>query len=191
MNMRTQEELKTLHEKKRLRYHKHLHGATDTTSIILKGHLFVEELLLEILKLHCRDSKPLDSINLSFHHKLNLVEAIFGSHLPGILFPTEIWNVLEKLNKLRNSLAHNIDSPKASIVFNSFISSYKKLSGGNSEIDIVNEIPVIDSLLGQELVRVILYLLGFLGCIHGIAFLNPPSIISKETPLIIPDRIDH
>lgn len=45
--MRTQEGLKAIYEARWSRYEKHLHAGMDTTSIILKGHLFVEELLLK------------------------------------------------------------------------------------------------------------------------------------------------
>ena len=69
--MSTQEGLKAIYEARWSRYEKHLHAGMDTTSIILKGHLFVEESLFDILKLHCRDSGPIENIKLGFSHKLN------------------------------------------------------------------------------------------------------------------------
>ncbi|WP_262787917.1 hypothetical protein [Enterobacter cloacae] len=115
--MRTQKSLKDIYEARCARYEKHLHAGMDTTSIILKGHLFVEELLFDILKLHCRNSVPIENIKLGFSHKLSLVHAMFGSHLPGVEFPKNVWAALDKLNKLRNALAHNIDSRRAAEVF--------------------------------------------------------------------------
>ena len=74
--MRTQKSLKDIYEARCARYEKHLHAGMDTTSIILKGHLFVEELLFDILKLHCRNSVPIENIKLGFSHKLSLVHAM-------------------------------------------------------------------------------------------------------------------
>ncbi len=163
----------------------------DTTPIILKGHLFVEELLFEILKLHCRDSGPIENIKLGFSHKLNLVHAMFGSHLPGMEFPKNVWAALDKLNKLRNALAHSIDSPRAAEVFKSFVSSYSQLVGREVQVRITDEIPGIDRKLGLELIGIIMYLLGFLGCLHGIAYLNPPLMYGSEIPVTIPNKIEH
>lgn len=39
--MRTQESLKAIYEARMVRYEKHLNAGMDTTSILLKGHLFV------------------------------------------------------------------------------------------------------------------------------------------------------
>lgn len=185
--MRTQEGLKAIYEARCSRYEKHLHVGMDTTSIILKEHLFVEELLFDILKLHCRDSGPIENIKLGFSHKLNLVHAMFGSHLPGMEFPKNVWAALNKLNKLRNSLAHNIDSPRAAEAFKSFVSSYSQLVGKEVKVSITDEIPGIDRKLGLELIGIIMYLLGFLGCLHGIAYLNPPLMYGSEIPVTIPN----
>ncbi|MDN4569978.1 hypothetical protein QY051_12955 [Enterobacter hormaechei] len=189
--MRTQESLKAIYEARMVRYEKHLNAGMDTTSILLKGHLFVEELLFEILKLHCRDSGPIESIKLGFSHKLNLVHAMFGSHLPGMEFPKTVWAALDKLNKLRNALAHNIDSPKAADVFKSFVSAYSQLVGKEVKVSVTDEIPGIDRKLGLELIGILLYLLGFLGCLHGIAYLNPPLMYGSEIPVTIPNQIER
>ncbi len=185
--MRTQEDLKLLYEKNTSRYEKHLHHRMDITSIILKGHLFAEELLMDILRLHCRDSKPIENIQLSFQHKLKLVQALFGSHLTGFKYPEKIWPVLDNLNQLRNALAHQIDSPKAVTRLNAFVTSFCQLFNKDVKISIVEAIPVSDKDLTDELLRIMFYLLGFLGCIHGIAYLNPPSPDNKNTPIRIPD----
>lgn len=184
----TQEELKRLYDERFLRYSKHLHEGLDITSLILKGHLFIEELLLEILKLHCRDVKVIESIQLSFHHKVKLVQALFGTHLGEYKHPEQIWPVLDKLNKLRNSLAHQIDSPEAVKRMNLFLSSCKTIK---KDLDViyVDEIPIQDQLLVSELMSLIFYLLGFLGCIYGIAFLNPPFSNSPSANIRIPDKI--
>lgn len=188
--MHTQEDLRSLRDENFLRYNKHLHLDLDITSIILKGHLFVEELLTEILKLHCRDSKPIENIQLSFHHKLKLVQALFGSHLSGFQYPGNIWPVLDHLNQLRNALAHQIDSPKAVIKLNSFISSFCQLVHQEVNVKVTEEIPLLDKSLSNKLINIISSLLGYLGCIHGVAYLNPPSMHHSNTIVKIPDAID-
>ncbi|MEC3932589.1 hypothetical protein VNX24_16055 [Citrobacter farmeri] len=188
--MHTQEDLRSLRDENFLRYNKQLHLELDITSIILKGHLFVEELLTEILKLHCRDSKPIENIQLSFHHKLKLVQALFGSHLSGFQYPGNIWPVLDHLNQLRNALAHQIDSPKAVIKLNSFISSFCQLVHQEVNVKVTEEIPLVDKSLSNKLINIISSLLGYLGCIHGVAYLNPPSMHHSNTIVKIPDAID-
>jgi hypothetical protein len=88
---------------------------------------------------------------------------MFGSHLPGMEFPKTVWAALDKLNKLRNALAHNIDSPKAADVFKSFVSAYSQLVGKEVKVSVTDEIPGIDRKLGLELIGILLYLLGFWG----------------------------
>lgn len=188
--MHTQEELKLLHNSNFQRYRKHLYQGLDITSIILKGHLFAEELLMEILKLHCRDSSPIENIQLSFHHKLKLSQALFGSHFSDFQYPEKIWPTLEHLNQLRNALAHQIDSPKAILKLNTFISSCYQLINQEVKFKITEESNLLDKNLSSNLIRLIFSLLGCLGCIHGIAYLNPPSKLHPNSKIIIPDAIE-
>ncbi|MGX7400866.1 hypothetical protein ACWOQQ_26670, partial [Enterobacter sp. ESY66] len=68
-----------------------------------------------------------------------------------------------------------------------FVTSSCQLFNKDVKISIVEAIPVSDKDLTDELLRIMFYLLGFLGCIHGIAYLNPPSPDNKNTPIRIPD----
>ena len=75
------ESLKKLSEEYQFKYDKHLTPELDMTSLVLKAHLFLEEILYEIVLLHCKVPKALEGIQFSFHHKLKLAEALYQSPL--------------------------------------------------------------------------------------------------------------
>jgi len=189
--MKTQEDLNVIRELNISRYKKHLHQDLDPTSIILKGHLFIEELLMDIIKLQCRDTSPIENIQLSFHHKLKLAQALYVSHLPIIQGPEGMWSVLDNFNQLRNAMAHEIDSPRFTKKLNAFISSYEQLS--IKEVNMKLDIPVSTALYSKrfsgDLLSIIYSILGALGFLQGIAFLNPPSMNSEGAMIIIPDEV--
>lgn len=188
--MNTQEDLNVIRDLNISRYEKHLHNDLDPTSIILKGHLFIEELLMDIIKLQCRDTSPIESIQLSFHHKLKLAQALYVSHLPIIEGPEGIWSVLDNFNQLRNAMAHEIDSPRFTKKLNAFISSYEQLSikGINVKLDIPESTALYSKRFSGDLLSTIFSILGALGFLQGIAFLNPPSMNSKGAIIVIPDE---
>lgn len=178
-----QESLKKLTEEYQSKYEKHLTPELDMTSLVLKAHLFLEEILYEIVLLHCKAPKALDGIQFSFHHKLKLAEALYGVHMYKIEFPRGIWPVLDALNKLRNELAHRIDSPK----LEDKIVIFLKLSEENvikeKPLRHFNEILSAPELLKKRMLSVLFYVLGWLGCMHGVIYLNPPeSFLSPLFP---------
>lgn len=171
-----QESLKKLTEDYWMQYDKHLTPELDMTSLVLKAHLFLEDILYEIVLLHCKAPKALEGIQFSFHHKLKLAEALYGVHMYKIEFPRGVWPVLDALNKLRNELAHRIDSPK----LEDKIINFLRLSEGNVVKEIpfqpINEVLGDPKLLTKRMRAVLLYLLGWLGYMHGIIYLNPPEV---------------
>ena len=97
--------------------------SSDISIIILKGHLVVEEMLNEILKSHCVDYKALLEENLTFHQKACVAKS-FMSSVGIVYFPSIFF-----LNRLRNDLAHNIDSTKRNHLIASFIHNSRSLFG--------------------------------------------------------------
>ena len=80
----------------------------DLTLITLKGHLIVEEALNTLVKSHCNYPGYIIKARLSFAQLSSLSKALISMPIHEQVFP-----VIDKLNKLRNNLAHNITSNKA------------------------------------------------------------------------------
>ncbi len=82
----------------------------DLDLVILKGHLLIEERLDSILMFEFDpDSFDLKKINLRFFQKLLLSKAVchkFGEKP----MANSLWDGIQKLNSLRNELAHNLET---------------------------------------------------------------------------------
>ncbi|WP_155890825.1 hypothetical protein [Desulfuromonas sp. TF] len=80
----------------------------DLTLITLKGHLIIEEILYFIVIKHCQFPKYIAEARLSFSQLSSLTKAMINVPIHDCVFPA-----IDKLNKLRNNLAHNITPDKA------------------------------------------------------------------------------
>ncbi len=80
----------------------------DQILTILKGHLLIEELITELLKIKLEQSgNPLDikvGSNTMFAQKLNLYWAIAQHDLE-----FDVWCFLKELNSIRNKMAHTVE----------------------------------------------------------------------------------
>lgn len=75
---------------------------TDSTMLILRVHLFSENLLERLIRLKlARGDKIIESAALSFYQKLVVVDALD-------VLPDDILSSLRGLNKLRNQCAHEL-----------------------------------------------------------------------------------
>src|ERR1035437_3619166 len=86
----------------------------DPTLVLLKGHLLVEEQLFACIGAHCRDATKLEDARLTFAQKLRLAQALCGLQ--------SVAPSLEKLNALRNRMAHRVEIPD----FDSRLDDYLK-----------------------------------------------------------------
>ncbi|SQK74447.1 hypothetical protein [Tatumella ptyseos] len=170
-----QKSLNNLFKEYQSKHNKHLTPELDMTSLVLKSHLFLEEILYEIVLLHCKTPKVLEGVQFSFHHKLKLAEALYGVHLYKLKIPGGVWPVLDALNKLRNDLAHKIDSPKLKDKIVNFLTSSEENLMKDRKLRPLNEILFEPKLLTERMRYVLWCLLGWLGCMHGIIYLNPPE----------------
>jgi len=175
MEKMNQENLNKIYKEHSFKYNKHLTPELDITSLVLKSHLFLEEILHEIILLQCKNPKALDSIQFSFHHKLKLAEALHGAHFYNFEIPFRIWPVLDALNKLRNELAHRIDSSKLDEKIVKFLRTYDDNFAETKELSSINEILKKPELLKARVRYILNYMLGCLGFIHGLIYLNPPE----------------
>jgi hypothetical protein len=81
--------------------------SNDPTEIVLKGHLLMEETINRMLRSLLVTPDAIEGANLRFHQKLCLLRALDPAGPHSLIF-----DVAEKLNTLRNRLAHAIDHPK-------------------------------------------------------------------------------
>ena len=135
----------------------HLPDGTDLTLITLKGHLLVEELLDTIIESHCKDKTVLPGIEISFFVKLKLAAALTGRDELSFA-----WTMGEKLNALRNALAHKLEHPLAQKRLDAFLALFR-----NPELEIAST-----GDKAKDLRHTIIF---FLGCLMAIKS-GPPSL---------------
>lgn len=82
-----------------------LESSNDLITIVLRGHLVVEELLFAAVGAHCQDQEQLKAARLRFPQLVSILRAL--EKLPAL--PPEYWAALSELNSLRNALAHNLE----------------------------------------------------------------------------------
>jgi hypothetical protein len=78
----------------------------DPVLLVLKGHLLVEEQLRLLVDERVSKPEAVAKAQLECFHVICLAEAFCGDQAPSYL-----WDVLRKLNKLRNEIAHKIELP--------------------------------------------------------------------------------
>lgn len=78
--------------------------SSDRVLVVLKGHLLVEELLREYIDAHVIRADKLQDARLTFHQCLCLARAFSDGESN-----EKLWDSIEKLNGLRNKLAHSLE----------------------------------------------------------------------------------
>lgn len=97
----------------------------DELSVILKGHLAVEELLRDIIKISVKHAKSIDDARFSFKQCLLLAKSLYVS-----AHNQWLWDELDKLNRIRNKLAHDLNSAGIKESVNEFIDICAKNGSG-------------------------------------------------------------
>lgn len=96
----------------------HMNEVSPHVNAILKGHLFIEDLLNEILNMISVNSNPISKAKLTFSQLTHIVHAFLDDSVHPNLFPSII-----NLNKLRNVIAHNLAPDDLQGYINKFTSS--------------------------------------------------------------------
>jgi hypothetical protein len=100
--------------------------SNDLTLVVLKGHLLLEQGINRLLTALLRFPEEIERANLHFYQKLCLIRALNPIQLsvgaadllraaggdPKAVGATDLLDVVEKLNTLRNRLAHHLDHPE-------------------------------------------------------------------------------
>jgi len=90
----------------KMRIIKHLPYDGDIETIILKGHLLIEEVLNVLLRSVSVNSSAMSAANLSFYKLASVAKAIFYEDRMSM-----IWEAIFEINSLRNALAHKLEIP--------------------------------------------------------------------------------
>jgi hypothetical protein len=88
----------------------------DITSIVLRGHLAIEEQLDSIIKSSLQHPEALKNARLNFYQHSLLAKAL--------KYHDEnrwVWDAIESLNKVRNNLAHELEAPKLTNALEAFL----------------------------------------------------------------------
>lgn len=103
------------------RYDKHMPDTNDLSLIVLKGHLLIEEMLIDIRDKILPHAEYLDSINMSFNQLLYVVRsAIESKH------DHKSWDLIIEFNRLRNKLVHNLEPPELKTLLTQLFNSYSQ-----------------------------------------------------------------
>jgi hypothetical protein len=87
----------------------------DVALVVLKGHLLLEESVNHLLASLLRQPEAIEGANLRFHQKLCLIKALFR-------VDPHMMEAAEKLNTMRNRLAHHLDYPQTEALVRDFLS---------------------------------------------------------------------
>ena len=82
-------------------FEKHLLEPASSFEILLRGHLWIENLVNRILEVHIVEPSAIDLDRMAFRQKIDVAQAF------GFISP-EDGHAFKKLNRLRNKLAHNV-----------------------------------------------------------------------------------
>jgi hypothetical protein len=74
----------------------------DVVTLVLRGHLVIEELLYTAIAAHCQEPDLLKDANLKYSQLIPLFRSLAKIHL----MKEKDWAILTELNSLRNALAH-------------------------------------------------------------------------------------
>ena len=88
---------------------KHFATTDDFVTVVVKGHLILEQYLTRLISEYCKFNNYLEDARLTFRQKIYLARALI--YLPPQML-AGLWQVFELLNKIRNDVAHNLDSHK-------------------------------------------------------------------------------
>jgi hypothetical protein len=121
----------------------------DVALVVLKGHLLLEESVNSLLASLLLFPEAIEGANLRFHQKLCLIEAL----LP---VDPDMMEAAEKLNTMRNRLAHHLDYPQIEAQVKDFLSLCEALKDPDEPNDPETEAePII-----LRLMRALTYLCG-------------------------------
>lgn len=136
------------------RYLDELKYVDDVAQIVLKGHLVMEELMTEAIGRFVLHSEFIEQAKLQFHQKLALCRSMSVDE-----HGNNMWNLIAKINGLRNHLSHSLNDEARNQRLLSLRSIYEQEFG---KLD-VNEVPEMSA----EAILCMSAISGSLGFLHS------------------------
>jgi hypothetical protein len=102
----------------------------DEALIILKGHLVVEERITAVIEKFVFHPEHLEKARLSFAQKVALARCLSRDESGN-----SVWELIEKLNSLRNKLSHSLDGEPRAKAMEALKAVYTRECGGKLEED--------------------------------------------------------
>jgi len=125
----------------------------DTAQILLKGHLVAEDLMNQALEAFVLHGEHIEDARLQFHQKLELCKAISVNDNCN-----NMWNLIKKINVLRNALSHSLDPERREKAVQSLASIYDQEFGPKTR--------KIDGM-SEEAALCLASIMGSLGYLHS------------------------
>ncbi|MEC8963732.1 MAG: hypothetical protein VX649_02850 [Pseudomonadota bacterium] len=125
----------------------------DSAQILLKGHLVAEDLMNQALEAFVLHVEHIENAKLQFHQKLELCKAISVNDNNN-----NMWNLIKKINVLRNALSHSLDPDRREKAVKSLASIYDHEFGPETR--------VIDGM-SEEAALCMVSIMGSLGYLHS------------------------
>jgi len=114
----------------------------DAALFILKGHLVLEERITAVIEKFVFHPEHLDKARLSFAQKVAVARCLSLDESGN-----SVWEVIEKLNALRNKLSHSLDGAPRTRAMESLRAAYTRECGGKLTEDEEDERVLLASVL--------------------------------------------
>lgn len=118
----------------------HMPSCEQKDLSILKGHLLIEEQLNRLIEARLRNPVELSKAKLTFYQKLYLAKSFDLNDRES----DWVWIAIEKLNKIRNSLAHSLIDGGMEDRIEDFIQFVKNNLDVPSQDDQTDEIGILN-----------------------------------------------
>jgi hypothetical protein len=115
-------------------------ATTDRVLVVLKGHLLVEELLRQFINVHMPSPQRLVDARLTFHQCLCMARAFSKDNMH-----EKLWDATEKLNGLRNKLAHALEPKEVDVKLREFVELLSDFHGTSEFADSEKKFGVLTS----------------------------------------------
>ncbi len=87
-----------------IRFLHHMPRSGDVELTLLKGHLLVEKILQMLIDRSLRNPLAIRDARFTFRHRLYLAKSLYPEN-----YLEWVWEAAQKLNSVRNEMAHSLD----------------------------------------------------------------------------------
>ena len=130
--MLTREQALADHEAGLKRFDRLIPLTSDVLTVILKGHLLIEEQLQSIIEAAVHSPELIREARLTFYQRLMLARSIMGHFNQSVA-----WDAMESLNAIRNRLVHQAE-PAAT---EELLAPFLKLCDGEQRFASARQLP--------------------------------------------------